>query len=158
GDAPDDDEREQHEDAEEDHALPRRPPEARHPDAAPPTGPTAVRSGRHGRFGGRASDPPGLRRGRGRDRDLPLDPTALVGAVGLVVRRHPRSRVPTTLAGTRVIGVDLGGTKISAGLVAEDGTLERSLDRATPLESQEVLLAAIVEIVRELKEDDVAAV
>jgi glucokinase len=62
------------------------------------------------------------------------------------------------LAGTRVIGVDLGGTKISAGLVAEDGSVERTLERATPLESQETLLAAIVEMVRELKEPDVAAV
>jgi glucokinase len=62
------------------------------------------------------------------------------------------------LAGTRVIGVDLGGTKIHAGLVAGDSTVERTLDRPTPVESQEVLLAAIVEMVRELKEPDVAAV
>jgi glucokinase len=62
------------------------------------------------------------------------------------------------LAGTRIIGVDLGGTKISAGLVAEDGTVERSLDRPTPLDSQEHLLGAVVEMVRELKEKDVAAV
>ena len=57
-----------------------------------------------------------------------------------------------------MIGVDLGGTKIKAGLVDGDGTIERTLERATPLESQEVLLAAIIEIVRELKEPDVAAV
>ena len=56
------------------------------------------------------------------------------------------------MAGTRVIGVDLGGTKISAGLVDEDGTVERTLERPTPLDSQEALLAAIVEMVRELKE------
>jgi glucokinase len=62
------------------------------------------------------------------------------------------------LAGARVIGVDLGGTKIHAGLVAGDGTVERTLDRPTPVESQEALLAAIVEMVRELKEPDVAAV
>jgi glucokinase len=62
------------------------------------------------------------------------------------------------LAGTRVIGLDLGGTKMSAGLVAGDDTVERRLERPTPRESQEDLLAAIVETVRELKEPDVAAV
>jgi glucokinase len=62
------------------------------------------------------------------------------------------------LAGARVIGLDLGGTKIYAGLVDGDGTVARTIERPTPLESQEVLLAAIVEMVRELKEPDVAAV
>jgi glucokinase len=62
------------------------------------------------------------------------------------------------LAGARVIGLDLGGTKIYAGLVEADGTVARTIERPTPLESQEVLLAAIVEMVRELKEPDVAAV
>jgi glucokinase len=62
------------------------------------------------------------------------------------------------LAGTRVIGVDLGGTKISAGLLAGDGTVERTLERPTPLDAQEHLLAAVVEMVRELQEPDVAAV
>jgi glucokinase len=62
------------------------------------------------------------------------------------------------LAGARVIGLDLGGTKIYAGLVEGDGTVARTIERPTPLESQEVLLAAIVEMVRELKEPDVAAV
>jgi glucokinase len=62
------------------------------------------------------------------------------------------------LAGTRVIGVDLGGTKISAGLIAEDGTVGRRVERPTPLDSQEHLLAAVVEMVRELKEPDVTAV
>jgi glucokinase len=62
------------------------------------------------------------------------------------------------LAGARVIGLDLGGTKIYAGLVEGDGTVARTIERPTPLESQEALLAAIVEMVRELKEPDVAAV
>jgi glucokinase len=62
------------------------------------------------------------------------------------------------MAGGRVIGVDVGGTKISAGLVTSEGEIERVLDRPTPVESQEVLLAALVEMVRELRTPDVEAV
>ncbi len=57
-----------------------------------------------------------------------------------------------------MIGVDVGGTKIHAGLVSSDGEVERTLDRATPVESQEALLAALVEMVRELKTPEVEAV
>ena len=57
-----------------------------------------------------------------------------------------------------MIGIDLGGTKIRAGLVDGDGRVERTLDRATPGESQESLLAALVEAVRDLEAPDVVAV
>jgi glucokinase len=49
-----------------------------------------------------------------------------------------------------VIGVDLGGTKILAGVVARDGAILRRSERPTPLRSQEDLLAALDEIVEEL--------
>ena len=42
---------------------------------------------------------------------------------------------------TRVIGVDLGGTKILAGIVERDGTVVHHRETPTPLESQEALLA-----------------
>jgi glucokinase len=57
-----------------------------------------------------------------------------------------------------VIGVDLGGTKIHAGLVDGSGRIERALDRRTPVESQEALFAALIEVVRELRTPDVTAV
>jgi glucokinase len=56
-----------------------------------------------------------------------------------------------------VIGVDLGGTKILAGVVERDGTVERRCEHPTPLESQEELLAGLDAAVEELLDDGVAA-
>ena len=47
------------------------------------------------------------------------------------------------MSAPRVIGVDLGGTKISSGLVERDGTVSARRERGTPATSQEVLLAAL---------------
>jgi glucokinase len=60
--------------------------------------------------------------------------------------------------GKRVIGVDLGGTKILAGLVDEQGQVERRRERATPLASQEELLAGLDEAVGELLGDGVVGI
>jgi glucokinase len=57
----------------------------------------------------------------------------------------------------RVIGVDLGGTKILAGLVDRRGAVERHRETPTPLGSQAELLAGIDAAVAELLDDDVAA-
>jgi glucokinase len=51
---------------------------------------------------------------------------------------------------TRVIGVDLGGTKMLAGLVDPEGSVERTLERSSPTSSQDELLAALDEVVEEL--------
>ena len=58
----------------------------------------------------------------------------------------------------RVIGVDLGGTKVLAGVVRRDGTVERHRETPTPTESQAALLTGLEEAVRELLDTDVAAV
>jgi glucokinase len=57
-----------------------------------------------------------------------------------------------------VIGVDLGGTKIAAGLVDGDGGVRERRERMTPTESQDALLEALEEAVAELLGADVAAV
>ena len=57
-----------------------------------------------------------------------------------------------------VIGVDLGGTKIAAGLVDGVGGVRERRERLTPTESQEALLDALEEAVGELLGADVAAV
>jgi glucokinase len=57
----------------------------------------------------------------------------------------------------RVIGVDLGGTKILAGVVARDGSIERRHERPTPVESQDALLAGLDEAVEELRDYSIAA-
>jgi glucokinase len=62
------------------------------------------------------------------------------------------------VAADRVIGVDVGGTKILAGLVDRDGTVERSVVKATPDSSQDAILAAIVAAVEELADERVGAV
>jgi len=56
-----------------------------------------------------------------------------------------------------VIGVDVGGTKILAGLVSRDGTVIAHREHATPVESEEALLDGLESAVREL-DDGVAAV
>jgi glucokinase len=54
--------------------------------------------------------------------------------------------------------VDLGGTKILAGVVARDGSIVRRHERATPLDSQEHVLLELEAAVAELLDDSVAAV
>jgi glucokinase len=57
----------------------------------------------------------------------------------------------------RVIGVDLGGTKIAAGIVDRSGAVERQQLTPTPTRSQDELLAALDAVVEELIGDGVAA-
>lgn len=58
----------------------------------------------------------------------------------------------------QVIGVDLGGTKILAGVVTREGRVERHRETETPLESQDELLDGLEAAVRDLIDDDVRAV
>jgi glucokinase len=61
------------------------------------------------------------------------------------------------LDGQRVIGVDLGGTKILAGVVDRDGRIDERREHPTPLESQEALLAGLDAAVEELRDDGIVA-
>jgi glucokinase len=58
----------------------------------------------------------------------------------------------------RVIGVDLGGTKILAGLIDADGGMHETHERPTVTSSQDALLAELVEAVNSLPHDGVSAV
>jgi glucokinase len=58
----------------------------------------------------------------------------------------------------RVIGVDLGGTKILAGVVDADGTVHETVERLTVTTSQAALLDELASVVGELPHDGVAAV
>jgi glucokinase len=62
------------------------------------------------------------------------------------------------LDGQRVIGVDLGGTKVLAGVVDRDGNVEHRRESPTPLGSQRELLTGLDEAVAELMRDDVVAI
>ena len=57
-----------------------------------------------------------------------------------------------------MIGVDVGGTKILAGLVARDGTVVVHREYPTPVESEDTLLDGLEAVVREFLDDSVAAV
>jgi glucokinase len=57
----------------------------------------------------------------------------------------------------RVIGVDLGGTKILAGVVGPGGAVEARRERRTPLGSQEELLGGLEQAVEELLDGTIAA-
>jgi glucokinase len=56
------------------------------------------------------------------------------------------------------IGVDLGGTKILAGVVARDGSVVRRHERLTPQDSQEHVVAEMEAAVAALLDESVAAV
>ena len=58
----------------------------------------------------------------------------------------------------RVIGVDLGGTKIASGVVDRDGAVQKNRQRPTPVAAQDVLLEALDEAVEELLDDEIAAI
>jgi glucokinase len=58
---------------------------------------------------------------------------------------------------THVIGVDLGGTKILAGVVDRESRIERRVERPTPVSSTGDLLAALEETVEELLAPEIAA-
>jgi glucokinase len=58
---------------------------------------------------------------------------------------------------SRVIGVDVGGTKILAALVGRDGKVLRRREHPTPVDSQDALVAGLEAAVRELLDGDVAA-
>ena len=58
----------------------------------------------------------------------------------------------------RVIGVDLGGTKILAGIVDRDGVVHERVERPTVTTSQAALLDQLADVVRELPLDGIAAV
>ncbi|HEU5278836.1 MAG TPA: ROK family protein [Gaiellaceae bacterium] len=60
--------------------------------------------------------------------------------------------------GKRVIGVDLGGTKILAGVVGRDGQVERRRESPTPVDSEDALLQALQDAVRELVDEEIAAI
>ncbi len=58
----------------------------------------------------------------------------------------------------RVIGVDLGGTKILAGLVARDGTIGRTVEIPTPRGDADVVLSAVDAVVDDLRGDGAVAI
>jgi glucokinase len=61
------------------------------------------------------------------------------------------------VSASRAIGVDLGGTKVRAGVVRRDGIVDGSETRKTPVASEEALLAELDSVVESLLDDDVAA-
>jgi glucokinase len=58
----------------------------------------------------------------------------------------------------RVIGVDLGGTKILAGVIDARGQVHETLERQTVTTSQVALLDALADLVGALPQEDVGAV
>jgi glucokinase len=62
------------------------------------------------------------------------------------------------MTATHAIGVDLGGTKILAGVVTREGEVVRRHERMTPRDSQEEVVAELEAAVAELLDDTVEAV
>jgi glucokinase len=62
------------------------------------------------------------------------------------------------MAGSCVIAVDLGGTKLLAGVLNEDGVVVKRTVRPTAVQSQDTLLEELDGAIEELLEDDVSAI
>ena len=62
------------------------------------------------------------------------------------------------MSSPRAIGIDVGGTKILAGVVAPDGAVGRSERISTPTESLEAFLHGLTTVVEALRDDSIAAV
>jgi glucokinase len=62
------------------------------------------------------------------------------------------------VAPSRAIGIDVGGTKILAGVVEADGTIVRTERRETPVSSTEDFLRGLAEVVDSLRDESVATV
>ena len=71
---------------------------------------------------------------------------------------HPGGYRSRDVHEERVIGVDLGGTKILAGLVARDGTIGRTIEIPTPDGTQDEVLGAVDGVVEDLLADGAAAI
>lgn len=55
------------------------------------------------------------------------------------------------------IGIDIGGTKIAAGVVDRTGRIVERAQASTPIESRDTLLGAVIELARELAADHLVA-
>src|SRR5579864_9788819 len=106
--------------------------------------------------GSRRRDPACARRGRTAAPSPSVDRPCRRGTAS--PRRRPSGglRYPLTMSATHAIGVDLGGTKILAGIVTRGGEVLRRHERATP-KTQEELFEELDAAVEELLTDDVAA-
>jgi glucokinase len=62
------------------------------------------------------------------------------------------------VTGTHAIGVDVGGTKILAGVVSPDGEVLRRHERPTPQDSQDSVVRELEAAVAELVHEDVGAI
>ena len=62
------------------------------------------------------------------------------------------------MSATHSIGVDLGGTKILAGVVSRDGEIVRRHERLTPTESEDALVRELELAVEEVRSEDTASI
>jgi glucokinase len=62
------------------------------------------------------------------------------------------------VAANRVIGVDLGGTKIAAGIIDREGNVHARSVRPTPTESEHALVATLGDAIEELLDAETGAV
>ena len=62
------------------------------------------------------------------------------------------------MSGTHAIGVDVGGTKILAGVVTQEGEVVRRHERATPQDAQETVVRELEAAVSELMTPEVGAI
>src|SRR2546423_15305668 len=75
----------------------------------------------------------------------------------VATRRVGVTYLPRNVTDQRVVGVDVGGTKILAGIVDPAGRVKHRRERPTELDSQDRLIEEIGAAAEELLDDSVAA-
>src|SRR3989440_12481098 len=76
----------------------------------------------------------------------------------VATRRVGVAYLPRNVTDRRVVGVDVGGPKILAGIVDPAGKVEHRRERPTGVDSQDRLIEEIGAAAEELLDDSVAAV
>jgi glucokinase len=88
----------------------------------------------------------------------PLRPAAPIDPVGLVLSGHEAGYGSRVVPPDLVIGVDVGGTKILAGVVARDGAVGRTVEVETTTAGQGPFLEELDGLVDELLADGALAI
>ena len=75
----------------------------------------------------------------------------MIGAAASPVRVHPASPARVASGDVHSIGVDIGGTKIAAGVVSAEGEVLARVRRQTPATDPQAIEEAVVDAVAELR-------
>ena len=93
-----------------------------------------------------------------RERYAPLGPAAPIHPVRLVLSGHEPGYGSRVVPPDRVIGVDVGGTKILGGTIERDGSVGRTIEVPTPTDGTESFLRELDAVIDGLLADEASGI